>query len=138
MLTSRVESSHMDVLRDVNLAPCLVQEEIIKRADIRVTVVGEEVFAVELDSQSVNEAVVDWRAVPHVGHAVHALPSFVEEASVRLCRALGLTFGALDYAIDRDGRYVFFEINPNGQWAWLQLRTGVPIARAIARELRRS
>jgi hypothetical protein len=30
---------------------------------------------------------------------------------------------------------VFFEINPNGQWAWLEELSGAPIGEALAHEL---
>jgi hypothetical protein len=34
-----------------------------------------------------------------------------------------------------DGGYTFFELNPNGQWAWVEQLTGLPIAAALAEEL---
>ena len=42
-----------------------------------------------------------------------------------------LGFGAIDLIQDRDGAHWFLEINPNGQWAWIETRTGQPIATAI-------
>jgi glutathione synthase/RimK-type ligase-like ATP-grasp enzyme len=136
LFTSRVLERTADAFEGMHLAPCIVQEEVRKRMDLRVTVVGERVFAAEIDSQAVPEAVVDWRAAPALDHAEHTLPPEVSVACVRLCRALNLQFGALDFALDVQGRYMFFEINPNGQWAWLQLRAGLPLARAIAEFLR--
>jgi hypothetical protein len=68
--------SRTDVLDDLQFAPCIVQEQIQKRVDIRATVVGDRVFAVEIDSQSVPEAVVDWRAAgpQDLPHRMHELP----------------------------------------------------------------
>jgi glutathione synthase/RimK-type ligase-like ATP-grasp enzyme len=37
-----------------------------------------------------------------------------------LVKKLGLEFGALDLIVTPDNEYVFVEINPNGQWAWIQ------------------
>ena len=37
----------------------------------------------------------------------------------------------------RDDRFVFFEINPNGQWAWIEQLTGQPLSAALADELLR-
>ena len=53
------------------------------------------------------------------------------EQCVNLARASGLAFTALDLAVTHDDEYVFFEHNPNGQFAWLEERTGVPIGRAL-------
>ncbi len=45
---------------------------------------------------------------------------------------LGLRFGALDFLVTPDGEWYFLEINPNGQWAWIEQETGLPISDAIA------
>jgi glutathione synthase/RimK-type ligase-like ATP-grasp enzyme len=68
---------------------------------------------------------------------VTALPPEVDKRLVELVRGLGLRFAAVDFVVDeteQDG-YVLVDINPNGQWAWLQEATGLPIAAAIAEEL---
>ena len=44
---------------------------------------------------------------------------------------LGLRFGAFDFLVCPDG-WVFLEVNPNGQWAWIETATGLPIASTIA------
>jgi glutathione synthase/RimK-type ligase-like ATP-grasp enzyme len=49
-----------------------------------------------------------------------------------LMTALGLRFGALDFLLTPDDEWVFLEINPNGQWAFIEQATGLPIAAAIA------
>ena len=44
---------------------------------------------------------------------------------------LGLRYGAIDMVFTPDGRYVFLEINPNGQYLWIEYQTGMPISDAI-------
>jgi glutathione synthase/RimK-type ligase-like ATP-grasp enzyme len=44
---------------------------------------------------------------------------------------LGLSFGALDFVLTPDGRFVFLEINPNGQWMWLDDKLGFGITDAV-------
>jgi glutathione synthase/RimK-type ligase-like ATP-grasp enzyme len=63
------------------------------------------------------------------------LPETVVAACIEVTAALGLRFSAIDLIQDRDGAYWFLEANPNGQWAWIENRTGLPIARAIVDEL---
>lgn len=45
---------------------------------------------------------------------------------------LGLAFGAFDFIVRRDGQWVFIELNPNGQWAWIEQEVGLPISAALA------
>ncbi|MNZ28723.1 hypothetical protein D3C78_459550 [compost metagenome] len=50
-------------------------------------------------------------------------------------RRLNLRYGAIDFVCDPQGNLWFLEINPNGQWAWIENLTGYPIAEAIVDEL---
>jgi hypothetical protein len=49
--------------------------------------------------------------------------------------ACNLRFSAIDLVLDPSGDYWFLELNPNGQWAWIEARTGLPISEAITNEL---
>lgn len=123
----------------IRACPLIVQQEITKRYDVRVTVVGDQVFAATIDSQANPDTTVDWRATsaPDLAHAPFDLPAAVTTQCVALTRQLGLRFGALDFVLDPNGILWFLEINPNGQWAWIETRTGHPIAAAIVTELDR-
>jgi glutathione synthase/RimK-type ligase-like ATP-grasp enzyme len=118
----------------ISLAPHLIQERIEKTADIRVTVVREAVFACRIDSQSHSTTSLDWRVAVNsdirLEHVMIKLPHDIEAACVALVRELNLEFGAIDLVESSDG-YIFLEINPNGQWAWIQQRTGAPISDAL-------
>lgn len=137
MFTSRVEAAVARDARAIAAAPMILQREVLKAADIRVTVVGDQVFAAEIDSQALAGAEVDWRQgdTTRLHHAKHDLPSEEAARCVALVRALDLGFGAVDFVLDREGHYWFLEINPNGQWAWIETRTGHPIAAAIVDHL---
>ena len=50
---------------------------------------------------------------------------------IRLLKELNLQFGAIDMIKTPDGSYIFLEINPNGQWAWIETQTGLQISDAI-------
>jgi glutathione synthase/RimK-type ligase-like ATP-grasp enzyme len=64
-----------------------------------------------------------------------SLPAAVEQATRRLMQRLGLYFGAADFLVDADDRHIFLELNPAGEWGWLQRDLGFPIAEAIAETL---
>jgi glutathione synthase/RimK-type ligase-like ATP-grasp enzyme len=118
---------------DVTLGSSLLQGFIEKRCDVRVAVVADRLFAFEILSQQDERAKVDWRAVP-VGleHRAIDVPERIRVALADLRRALKLQAMHVDFALDHDGRWWFLETNPNGQWLWLQLLTGAPIAAAFA------
>lgn len=139
VFTTRVHVDDATDARSVTATPLIVQEEIPKRFDVRVTVVGQKVFAATIDSQSFAETQVDWRRSSRTDleHQAHSLPDSIETMCVSLTQALGLRFGAIDLILDKSGEYWFLEINPNGQWGWIEIRTGLPIAAAIVDELAR-
>jgi len=134
MFTSLVSRRELRAYRAVRHAPMIVQERIPKRFDIRVTVVGEEVFAAAIDSQAQSRTAVDFRHdIVHLRHRVHRLPPAEARRCVGLVKRLGLRFGAIDMILTPAGHYVFLEVNPNGQWLWIEEHTGLPIANAVAR-----
>ena len=137
IFTSAVSADDVKELGGLSLAPVIFQEKVEKTSDIRVTVVGEDVFAAEILSQCDESSRVDWRAThdPDLCHREHKLPSALANLCRDLVSHLGLHFGAIDFALTHDGKYVFFEINPNGEWLWLEERLGFPISDRIARWL---
>ena len=120
-------------LEALPFAPAMFQAQVPKRFELRVTVVGERVFAAEIHSQAARRTRADWRNydLSHTPHAVHELPAAVAQRCVALTRALGVCYGALDLVYTPDGEYVFLEINPNGQFGWIEDLTGLPITEAL-------
>jgi glutathione synthase/RimK-type ligase-like ATP-grasp enzyme len=127
--TSRVLAEHLESLEGASLSPVIYQPLLEKRCDVRVTIVGSRIFAAEIDSQSDPAASVDWRQTenPDLPHAPIHLPRHVAEAALRLMRMLELEFGALDFVRTPNDSYVFLEVNPNGQWLWLDDRLDLGI-----------
>ena len=98
---------------------------------------GEQVFATAIWSQDNEETETDWRkgSRPDLRHEKIVLELRVQRQCVKLVQRLGLRYGAIDLVCDRSGKLWFLEINPNGQWAWIENLTGYPIAAAIVDEL---
>jgi glutathione synthase/RimK-type ligase-like ATP-grasp enzyme len=113
------------------------QEKVEKEFDVRVTVVGERLFAAKIEAPGLPPGIPDWRAAPvdELLHSCHELPLEIQEQCVGLVKELNLDFGAIDLAYSERTGYSFLEINANGQWAWLETELGFPIARAIADRL---
>jgi glutathione synthase/RimK-type ligase-like ATP-grasp enzyme len=133
--TTRLDVAVADEFGELGREPNLFQGLVDKSYDVRVTVIGGEAFAVGIDSQSSDAATaVDWRRgdADELDHWVEELPAALSDRCVAMVADYGLAFGAIDLARAADGRWVFFELNPNGQWAWLEQRTGPPLRSRLA------
>lgn len=122
--------THID---DVRYAPHCFQAYIEKAYEVRVTVIGDDVFAVRIDSQASPKTRVDWRRYDfaNVPHTAITLPPKVADRCQAVVRSFGLAFGAIDLIVTPRNEWVFLEINPNGQWLWLEELTGLPMTAAL-------
>lgn len=120
----------------IEASPTYMQRNIKKQYDIRVTAVGCKLFSTAIMSQGCEETKTDWRKGEHVlpYHEI-SLPEELEKKCIQLLETLHLEFGAIDFILGEDGEYYFLEINPNGQWAWIECRTNYRIAAEIAKLL---
>lgn len=137
LFTSRVARIDEEDAAAFRRAPMILQREIAKRCDVRVLVVDRDVFATRIMSQRHDETQVDWRrgVRTDLAHEPCELPRDVADACVAVTQALGLRFSAIDLVEATDGDLWFLEANPNGQWAWIEQRTGAPVSAAIVAAL---
>lgn len=127
------KDSLLSTIQSISYCPVILQEYTPKQLELRITVVGNDVFACAIHSQTSENAKVDWREdLDALKHEAFQLPDEIAEKCVQLTKALGLSFGCIDMILTPAGEYVFLEVNPNGQWLWIEERTGLPIADAIA------
>jgi len=134
IFTNRVETLQMDKISEYDLTPCIFQEEIEKDVELRITVVNNTVFTAQVKSQQDNETKIDWRRKKLI-FTRYELPEPVQQLCVKMVKKLGLLFGAIDMIVSPDGTYTFLEINPNGQWVWIESETGLGISDALIKEL---
>jgi glutathione synthase/RimK-type ligase-like ATP-grasp enzyme len=132
--TSQILEDHFSKVDAARLSPAIYQPLVPKLCDVRVTAVGDTLFVAEIDSQSDPAASVDWRRSvnPHLPHRVGSLPHEVEQQIRSLLRALGLSFGAVDLIRTPTNEYVFLEVNPSGQWLWVDDILGFGITASVA------
>jgi hypothetical protein len=133
-----VDTSQAQMFHMIAYAPSLFQKYVPKLVEIRVTVIGSKVFAVEIHSQDHVTSRHDWRRgdTTQIRHSIHSLPGEVESMCTDLVNKLGLTFGAIDLILTPEHDYVFLEINPNGQWAWIQqMCPDIPLRETLAKLL---
>jgi hypothetical protein len=131
--TEAVSKRHVGYAASLQYCPVIFQAYVAKQFELRVTVVGKRVFAAEIHSQLTNHTRYDWRRydLSRTPHLRHELPPEIQDKCVRLVEQLELSYGAIDLVLTPEGRYVFLEINPNGQYLWIEEQTGLPISAAI-------
>jgi hypothetical protein len=133
--TSLIEPGDLPAATRFAQVPLAFQEPITPKRDVRVTVVENVVLAaVQTGLPEDGTHSIDWRLAPQHPWVRHDLPTETANHCRDLVRAFDLRFGAIDFAIDSHGIHWFLELNPNGEWGWLQ-RIGLPIAEALADSL---
>ncbi len=125
-----------DLLHIASVAHCpvVVQAYVPKKVELRVTIVGARVFAAAIHSQLAHRTRNDWRRYDDAHTVIEpwTLPAAVEQALLALNARLGLQYSASDLVLTPDGRYVYLETNPSGQFLWIEEATGLPITDALA------
>jgi len=134
IFTSPMAEEHLESLDEAKWTPSIYQEQIPKRYDIRVTCVGSRVFAAAIHSQTDPAATVDWRRTSNADlpHSIIELPDPIVDQLHRLMQRLELEFGCIDLVLTPDGEYIFLEVNPSGQWLWLDDQLNFGISDAVA------
>lgn len=138
VFTSPVRAEDLDDLDGLRLCPMTFQEHIPKQVELRTTIVGKRVFTAAIDSQALDRAKDDWRR-EGVKLAEewrpYDLPPEVETKLLKLLNVFGLNYGAIDLILTPDDRFVFLEVNPVGEFFWLEQHPGFPISETIAEVL---
>ncbi len=125
--TSLLSQSDLNFLEDIKACPVLFQERIIKILDIRLIALDGNIEAVglkALDSDGTQRLDIRRNNMFDVEYVPLSIPEDIYMKLHTLLTKYHLRFAAIDMALRTDGSWVFFEINPNGQWAWLDLQAG--------------
>lgn len=134
IFTNVLKEEHINQIDKYDLTPCIYQERIEKLIELRVTVIGQNVFSAGVNSQTLETTKTDWRK-EKLEFFIEDIPTEIKEKCILLVKNLNLKFGAIDLIKDKNGNYIFLEINPNGQWAWIENETGLKISDSIINEL---
>ena len=116
-------------------APIILQECLNEKVDIRVTYIDGEVFPVSITKNG-KGIVGDWRKTKkeELVYKATDLPIKIVKNINKLMKTLKLNFGGIDFALV-DNKYYFIEVNPTGEWAWLENVSGCAISKKIVNSL---
>lgn len=113
---------------EISLTPIYLQNYVHKDFEVRATFVGEFVYCVKIKSTNV----VDWRDEKAINnYEIIDMPNEIFNKCINLLRTFQLDFGAIDFIVDKNGKWIFLEINPNGQWLWLEKELNINISERI-------
>lgn len=131
--TEWVSNAQLRRIASLRRSPVIFQRYVEKAVELRVTVFGERVFAAALDSQRDRRTRIDWRLqnADRTAYRDYSLDEDTAARCVALTRELGLRFSTIDLIRTPEGRLVFLELNPSGQWMWVQMKTGQPLLEAM-------
>lgn len=132
--TALVSERELALLENIRLAPVIFQECIAGVSDLRITVIGHEIFPAMIKSQDCLTP-LDWRWDLDVPMEKCTIPDALANQIHGLMQELGLLYGAIDMKMTKDGEYVFFEINPSGQFLFVEIQAGWPLSTTLARML---
>jgi hypothetical protein len=131
--TRLLKENEVDLIDSVKYAPVIFQEFIPGGVDLRITVIGDEIYTGAIYSEHASYK-VDFRMVMDEAEIKpFELPPVLKTILLEYMRRLGLVYGAIDMRLTPGGEYIFLEINPSGQWLFVELATGQPITDALAR-----
>lgn len=131
VFASLITAGDLPALGRLASAPVCLQQPIAPKRDIRVTVIGATVLGAIRDRSPVSDEPLDWRQGDERPWSAYDLPVAIADACRDLVSGFGLRFSGIDLALDDNGQHWFLELNPNGEWGWLE-RAGLPIATALA------
>ncbi len=138
VFTHKFESNLLiEDFSSIEAAPTKLQEFIDKKSDIRVTVVGQKIFACRIYSQDFDKTKVDFRCADmfDLTHEIFELPEKLKTQILEYSRYFNLLSCEFDFVENQDGQFVFLECNPNGQWLWVEIVAKLNISGVMAKLL---
>ncbi len=117
--------------------PSLFQRYIEKDYELRITALEEKVVAVAIHSQDSEQSKIDFRRYDfeNVKYERVDLPETITDFCEDLLKHYNLSFGEIDMVVTPKQEYVFLELNPNGQWLWLELKSGYDLTSDVVENL---
>lgn len=119
-----------DIIETQYSSPFFMQEGLVPKIDIRITVIGSTIIPIKIiNDDGIDE---DWRKFKgEIKYEIFVLPNDIHKFCLELAKGLKLSFCAIDM-IETENGFFFIEVNPTGEWAWLQKNTGYEFDTKIA------
>jgi hypothetical protein len=135
VFTNEVSEQHLQELDDLRYCPMTFQQKIEKKLELRITIVGRELFAFSIDSKKNEQAQIDWRKEGRTllnDWKPYELPPMVQAKLLAFMDDYQLNYGAIDMILTPGNELYFLEINAAGEYFWLDELCNNAISQQIA------
>ena len=104
--------------KDIRVTPIYLQQYIKKEYEVRVVIMADVTFAVRIDCNTD----LDWRR-DYENHKYRLIkcPEKIKQQCLKMMKSWEISFAAIDFIVNDNNEWFFLEVNPNGQWLWLEL-----------------
>lgn len=135
--TTLIQEADLDNLDTLGYCPMIFQRNIAKAYELRIVYVDGVFFTGKINAAASAKGKTDWRVADDISLAwePYVLPEEICSALTIMMKKMELFFGAIDMIRQKDGKYVFLEVNPQGEWGMIQRDLGYPIGETIAEKL---
>lgn len=132
--TEIVSQEFIDKLPE-HFFPCLLQEHLTKECEIRTFYLVDKCYSMAIFSQKDAQTQVDFRRYNKVKpnrNVPYQLPKDVEDKIQVFMDSANLNTGSLDIIKTTDGRHVFLEVNPVGQFGMTSYPCNYQLEKKVA------
>lgn len=134
--TSEIKKDFFSSYKESDLfeTPVFLQEKVENKSDIRIVIINKRIFTIRIDKNDKSE--VDWRK-PEIlkTYSKINLPKKLSNLLIRLNKSFGLIYSAIDLIETPNGEFIFLEINPVGEWVWLESELDLNISESLLNEM---
>jgi len=131
LFTQMLTKDHLSSDKSIMLCPVIYQELIQGTSHLRVNCFGRDIYAVMLETSD-----LDWRVdLRNTKITVVNLQDAIKERIYRVCKELQLKMGIFDFKVTSEGEIVWLEVNPQGQFLFIEGITGFDLKSSFAKFL---
>ncbi|WP_340064338.1 hypothetical protein [Ascidiimonas aurantiaca] len=133
VFTQEVDDDFLKQLDNLWYSPCIFQEFITKAYTVKIAAIGKRFFACKT-AHNKNSSPISKKHenTNNAAYTCMELPEKIARGCRKMMQYFQLQYATFDFGVTPCGEWYFFEINPNGQWLWMEEMTGMPIASAFA------
>lgn len=138
--TSMVSTSHIAGFDEVKYAPVIFQEKISNNKEIRITVVDKKVFPVLITTTKDKNKYSDLHKIEErfLNFETLEIEKSIAKKCIELNKRMGLLVSSIDFVEDKKGEKYFLEVNPIGDWNWLEKHLDSRITDSVSKLIQKS
>ena len=132
-LTNNIKTSHISKFDELTYAPVIFQRKIKNSSEIRVTIVNDKIFSSRISTTQEKHNFSDLHKIKEndLIFSEISIGKKMEKLCINLNRKLGLLVSSIDFVEGKNGELFFLEINPIGDWNWIEKHTNLPVTKSV-------